>query len=72
MKLTMKQIHFFIDRIITRKHNEHAQVAALHGIEIKLKGIKRQVEEFSLDQKAKFTDAIKVAIKRNMSEKLGV
>ena len=59
-----------MDQMIIRKHNEHAQVAALHGIELPLKQAKREVEEFSQDQKDLMSKAIKRAVKRNMKEKL--
>ena len=68
----MRQLHVFLERIIIRKHNEHAQVAALHGIELELKQVQRQVEEFTEEQKRKFSDVIKKAVKRNMKDRLGV
>ena len=72
MELTLRQIHEFIKRIIIRKHNEHAQVAALHGVKIDLKYLQEDIEDFSEEQKNKMNDVIQKAINRNVKERLGV
>lgn len=52
-----------------RNHNEYAKQAALKGVKIDFKHVKRKFKELSDEQKSMMADVIKAAAQRKIEEK---
>ena len=54
-----------------RKHNSYAQSAALQGIKVEVKQVRRTFEKLSEGSKEKMIEIHSEAIRRKVAEKLG-
>jgi len=54
-----------------RKHNAYARDAALQGIKVEVKQVRRSFEKLSESSKDKMIEIHNEAIKRKVAEKLG-
>ena len=54
--------------IDVRNHNDYAAQAALQGVKLEFKKVKRQIEEMSVEQKQIMSDVIKKATQRKLDE----
>lgn len=67
--MTLRQVHMCLKYIDTRKHNEYALKAALHGHKIKLKGMNKPSQsEFSQEETLAAEKAMQKAIQRRRIE----
>lgn len=53
-----------------RTHNDFAAQAALKGVKMEFKKVKRQVEELSVEQKQMMSEVVKKAAQRKIMEKV--
>lgn len=69
--MTLREIHIALRYIDTRKHNNYAMQAALHGHKLKLKGPSTQKQEtsFSQEESAAADKAMQKAMMRRRFKK---
>jgi len=52
-----------------RNHNDYAKQAALKGVKLDFKHVKKKFQELSVEQKTMMADVVKKAAERKLKEK---
>ena len=68
-QMTLRTLHGALEMINIRTHNEYVKQAALKGIKLEAKKIRRKITEMSTESKEKTLHLHAEAIKRKVAEK---
>lgn len=68
-KVTLRTLQGCLEMIDIRTHNDFVKQASLKGIKLEFKRIKRQVKDYTDDQKRMMAEVTKAAAQRKLLEK---
>lgn len=68
-KLTLRRLQSCLEMIEIRNHNNYAKQAALKGIKLDFKHVKRKFKELSDEQKQMMIEVTRAAAQRKVQEK---